>query len=413
MPFGLSRSRAPIIGVDFGAERLKLIQVSPGDPPQLIATAGVDLPDEVRDSAATRMAFFAEMLPKLVRSQPFKGRRVILSMPAIHTVVQQLCVEVSPDQSLDEQIEAELMQRLSLNPSRMLIRHHEVPVTGKGNEREFVCLAAPRDIVMQYIELARRSKLDVVGMYAEPLAILQAFDFMHRREGDDQRAVGYIDIGSATTKVVISHGTKMVFAKALPLGGEHFSREHARDRDVSVADARRARVAAMNGQGGEASDGGGVAVAATAERDEPRIKPMRRSRLSMLDDDDDAWGDQQPATVSDDGPTPIKPSAASEPSSGSDTLDCLVDEVSLCVRHHHNTFPTVPLERLVFLGGEAAHTPTCQAIARAVRTAAQLGDPLARLNRKAKQRPGSGVDLRRPQPGWAVPLGLSLSEPNL
>ena len=223
MPFGLSRSRAPVIGVDFGAERLKLIQVFPGEPPQLIATAGVDLPDEVRDSPAARMAFFAETLPKLVRSQPFKGRRVILSMPAIHTVVQQLSGEVASDQSIDGQIEAELMQRLSLNPSRMLIRHHEVPVTGKGNEREFVCLAAPRDVVMQYIELARRSKLDVVGMYAEPLAILQAFDFMHRREGDEARAVGYIDIGSATTKVVISHGRQMVFAKALPLGGEHFA----------------------------------------------------------------------------------------------------------------------------------------------------------------------------------------------
>jgi len=411
MPFGLSRSRPPLIGVDFGADRVKLVQLHAGEPPQLIAAAAAEMPVETRDAPAERLAFLAEALPRLLRGQPFKGRRAILSMPALHTIVQQLTVDVAPELSLDDQIGGELQQRLGINPQRTLIRHHEVPVPGKNSHREFVCLAAPRDVVMRYIDLARRCKLDIVGMYAEPHAILTAFDFMHRRAGDDKRAVAYIDIGAATTKVVVSHGDNMVFAKAVPLGGDQFVREEARRRETSFADARQARILAL--QAGSAQPAAPSAPAATATA-EPELVPPRRSRLSALSPDPDL--DDMPAPRSQDEPgapnTLRRPPAHDATSSGSEALDCLIDEITLCVRHHTNSFPEVPLERLVFLGGEATHTPTCQAIAKAVRTAAQLGDPLGRVSSKPRKKPMPGLDLRQPQPGWAVPVGLSLSEPN-
>ncbi|MEO0964116.1 MAG: pilus assembly protein PilM [Planctomycetota bacterium] len=404
MPFGLSRSRPPVIGVDFGADRVKLVQVQPNDPPQLIGAAAAEMPLATRESPAERLAFLAEALPQLLRQQPFKGRRAILSMPALHTIVQQLVVEIAPELSIDDQIGGELHERLGINPGRTLVRHHEVPVPGRGNQREFVCLAAPRDIVMRYIDLARRCKLDVVGMYAEPHAILTAFDFMHRRDGDEARAVAYIDIGAASTKVVVSHGTNMVFAKAVPIGGDQFVRERARQRECGFEEARRARVAEANGEAPPAA----AAVA------EPVVRPARRSRLAALSPDPDL-DDMPPLRHGSDAQMPERIGRTDAPTStsGSEALDCLIDEITLCVRHHTNSFPDVPLERLVFLGGEAGCTPTCQAIAKAVRTAAQLGDPLGRVTRKPRQKPTPGLDLREPQPGWAVPVGLSLSEPNL
>jgi Tfp pilus assembly PilM family ATPase len=408
MPLGFSRSRPPSIGVDFGADRVKLAQLLPGEPPQLITAAAADLPVETRDAPAERIAFLADTLPRLLKAQPFKGRRAILSMPALHTVVQQLTIDVTPDLALDDQIAGELHDRLGIDPQRTLIRHHEVACPHKS-QREFVCLAAPRDVVMRYIDLARRCRLDVVGMYAEPHAILAAFGFMHRRATDDQRAVAYIDIGAATTKVIISHGTEMVFAKAVPLGGDHFARELARQNETSFADARQTRIA----QRQHATADTPAPAPATAT-DEPTLAPPRRSRLSALDPDPDL-DDTPPLRAQEPGsPDMIRPRPADDrPSTGSETLDCLTDEVTLCVRHHTNSFPEVPLERLVFLGGEASHTPTCQAIAKAVRTAAQLGDPLARVTTRPGKKPTPGLDLRQPQPAWAVPVGLSLSEPNL
>ena len=71
--------------------------------------------------------------------------------------------------------------------------------------------------------------------------------------------------------------------------------------------------------------------------------------------------------------------------------------------------PDLKIEKLVFLGGESRHISTCQAIAKSLRIAAQLGDPLARLVKITQvDSAGSGVELNQPQPGWAVPFGLCL-----
>ncbi len=83
------------------------------------------------------------------------------------------------------------------------------------------------------------------------------------------------------------------------------------------------------------------------------------------------------------------------------------------MRYHQSLFPGRPIEKLVFLGGEARHVSTCQKIARALRIGAQLGDPLARLVRLGHRGQSSGVDIEQPQPGWAVPMGLCLTEGDL
>ena len=96
------------------------------------------------------------------------------------------------------------------------------------------------------------------------------------------------------------------------------------------------------------------------------------------------------------------------PSFTGEVFDCLLDELTLCVRYHQTLFPDRAVEKLVFLGGESRHVGLCQKIAQSLRIGAQLGDPLARLVR-GNGDPGPGVDLRQPQPGWAVPVGLCLT----
>jgi len=96
-----------------------------------------------------------------------------------------------------------------------------------------------------------------------------------------------------------------------------------------------------------------------------------------------------------------------------ETLSCLVDELKLSLRYHSSLFPERTLGKLVFVGGESRHIATCKRIARELCVGAQLGDPLAQLKRTGRAKARGGVDMAQPQPGWAVPMGLCLSEANL
>ncbi len=404
MAFGLNKTKQSPIAIDFGADCLKVLQIVPTDPPQLVAVAGAVIPEHARTDANARLAFLAEALRNLLKTQPFRGRRAMLSIPAFQTMIQHLEIATGEHETLDAQVGLQLQQRLNVDPSRMVIRHFPVAqvIRDGQNRQEVICIAARKDAVLRYIDLAHKCKLDVVGMHSEPHCILSAFSHVHRRAGDEERALCFVDIGSATTKVVISHGREMVFAKSIHAAGDQFTRQYAARNEMSFLDARSERIAQAEG----------------VVRAQPEVPQEQRAAagLSALEAEPGVLGSrgveaQRSVAIAEPPPTPTRIGPSRHESD--DTLECLVDELQLCMRHHQSLFEGKPVEKLVFLGGEARHTPTCQAIARSVRTAAQLGDPFARLMRVGKTKKPSSVDLEQPQPGWAVPMGLCYSEANL
>ncbi len=396
MAFGLSSKRYSPIGVDFGVDSIKLLQIVPTDPPQFVAAGAVSVPEAVRNDPAARYAFVADALRDLTRTQPFKGRKVICSIPAWQMILHQFDLVRADGVDLDQQVGEELRERLNIEPLRMVVRGfpvHEAVREG-ASRQEVIALAIGRDAVMRYIDAARRAKLDVIGMHAEPVAVLRAFGHLYRRADDAQRTTCFIDIGAATTKVVIAHGQTMVFARTIHAGGDQITQELARDRKVSFDEARLLRIRAV-----AAGRAGGASPTSDASEDVPL---MATSRLRGVG----AALAAEPSVAT--GVRPVTTAPTAE-----DAIQCIIDELQLCVRYHQSLFPNRRIEKLVFVGGEAHHVKHCQTIARALRIGAQLGDPLARMVRLGQVVEPTGVDLRQPQPGWAVPLGLCLSEANL
>jgi hypothetical protein len=112
-------------------------------------------------------------------------------------------------------------------------------------------------------------------------------------------------------------------------------------------------------------------------------------------------------------PAPVKSEQAFQVEQAcAEPLRKLIEELDLCRRYYESTFPSKPVDRLIFVGGEARHRPLCQQIARELGLAAQLGDPLVRMGRVSEVSIESGIDRRQPQPAWAVAIGLSMGPVN-
>jgi Tfp pilus assembly PilM family ATPase len=412
MAFGWSKTRYSPIAVDFGTDSIKMIQAVLGEPPQIIAAASMEVPPEARTDPSVRQPFLFEAVARMVREQSFKGRRAIISLPACQTLIQHFQITIHENENFDGQVAMNLRQRLNVDPTRMVIRNFPVAqvVREGGAKQEIICMAAGRDTVMNHIEIAHRAKLDVVGMHCEPLAILKSFGHVTTTGESANSATCFLDLGAATTKVVIAHQQEMTFAKTIHVGGDHFTTHLARELGVSFAEARQMRIdqvsqakagaptaTVKSAEPQVAGVGAGVAMEPT-----PTAPAGSAGSLAMIQ----ARMDAERRTQDMPGPAPVADSQG-------DTLECLIDEIGLCLRHHQNVFPDHRVEKLVFLGGESRHVDLCQKIARALHTGAQLGDPLARAVRLTQGKATRGVDLGQPQPGWAVPMGLCLSQPNL
>jgi len=89
-------------------------------------------------------------------------------------------------------------------------------------------------------------------------------------------------------------------------------------------------------------------------------------------------------------------------------LDNLIHELEVCRQEHEAAFPDLPVDRLVFIGGEARQEGIRQRIAKKMKLPEQIGDSLCRMVRNSRIGIECAIDRRLPQPAWAAAIGLSM-----
>src|SRR5688572_7540609 len=77
-----ARSQVLPIGLDIGADSVKMLQVEPtGDYLNVVASARMPIPDEVRVDTQAHMAYAADLVREMLQTQPFVGKRVVACLP--------------------------------------------------------------------------------------------------------------------------------------------------------------------------------------------------------------------------------------------------------------------------------------------------------------------------------------------
>lgn len=381
------------IAIDFGVAGLKVLQVQGSDPPALVAAAYLPTPEPLIDDDNKRLDFQTQHLAKVIREGGFKGKRAVCAIPAFQTFCKNLQFPKTDGVSTQAMVDAAIPTQFNRDPSQLVYRTIDVSMAGTG-KCEVIVVAAMRDLVDRLMRTIAGVKLQPVGMHSEFAAVLRAFDYVNRREGDINQTTLYLDVGCAATKIMIAHGKEMSFARVVNIGGKHLDDLAADQLACMREQARRLRLALSAEAPAE------PASVATARAESPEARD-RRGGTSTVPPGFTPEVRQQ-------APVPVAPDEADL----SELLETLTDEVQMCVRYHASQFPSRKVDRVLFVGGEARHRGLCQHIAKALRLPAQAADPMARVARSGKE-PAFGIDLKLPQPGWAVALGLCLSPTDL
>ena len=424
-----ARSCNPI-GVDFGSDCLRLAQVAPvgGGEYKLIAAASADVPNHVRHDPAGRINFFVEMTRELLAGGKFRNRQAVIGLPAALMFIQHLRMPKLDHEGMKKALPWELRGKLPIDPSHALLRHIVAGDVFDGQEPkdEVIVMAAARETVHAFLAAASRAKLDVVGMNVEPKALVDCFTNIYRRKSDENAMNCFVDIGCVATRTIIARGNQIYFARTIPVGGDHFSRATANALKIKLDEAKalRVKVAQLGGTGDAPAAANAGPAAGGAPVPPPRSEASIENSFALLG----AAMATERAAESPAAPASAvavmeaaAPAAAAAPGDEEllkqarlveqacrEPLGRLVEELELCRRYYEATFPKAPIDRLVFVGGEARQKSLCQQIARRMGLAAQVGDPMVRLNKNGDAGIETGIDRRQPQPGWSVAIGLSM-----
>jgi len=314
----------------------------------------------------------------------------MVAMPGCATTIQHMQLTAA------ELREPELAIHTKLQgvDSEQMVRWLDVTEIHRNGkpQSEVICLALPRDLVMQYVEMLHGLKLEIMGVHTQPIMLATAFNHLNRRATDSNMATFYVDLGYGGTTVSITHGQQVVFARRIPVGGWHFDRSISRTLNCDLAAARAHR----------------LAITAPEPESKPDTEDPRNSGLAMLDAAMQvAAGDER--RIGQPGPGIAgSVTAQAAPTTAidlSELLETLVDEISLCLRYHKSLFPQRSISRAIFVGGESRQSWLCRHIVQAVRLPGQAGDPLARLHTNDTATGLLGW-ADRPRPEWSAAAGL-------
>jgi type IV pilus assembly protein PilM len=354
------------------------------------------------------MAFLAQCVRELLAQGGFQGRRAVIALPAASMFFQHLRLPKMDEAALKKTLPWEARGKLPIDPTHALLRHHIAGEVFQEQETrtEVILMAASRDLVHNYLATASRAKLDVIGMNVEPKAIVDCFAHIYRRKSDVEVTNCFIDIGFTSTRAVIARGSHILFARSIPLGGDHLSRAVSTQLQINLEQARLLRWQ-LAGVAAWANDN------AKRQEETPADPPAQSADtgFAVLDAALAAarrGGDSTATATAPEQTTVQIPQSQQIEGAMLDPLKKMVEELDLCRRYYEATFPNRPVERLVFVGGEARNRWVCHHIAQELGIAAQVGDPLARMSRVNDIGPDSGIDRRLAQPNWVVAIGLSL-----
>lgn len=345
------------IGVDLGTTAVRMAQFSQYQGSyDLVAAVSADIPEQMQGSMQSRLQFCGGAIRRLLATSGFVGRECVLSLPAEATFVQHVKIDRTAPEAVEAAVIQEVQGKLPFPANQGEIRHivaGEVGSKGGQPQQEVIVIAAAKETIDAALAMARRAKLDVSGVNIEACAIVECFARLFRRANDQSRSVLFVDVGHASTQVVISHGNQIVFARNLGIAGKTFDEGIAQRLGIAPGDATEIR-----------------------------------KRLAEQDTDD--------ARV-----TELRACMNEE-------VEQLVGELTQCLLYHESIYRSGSLERVIFLGGQASDRNLCQSIAQRLNLPAQIGDPLVRMGNLGTSGAQAGVDRRKTQPEWAVAVGLSL-----
>ncbi|HUO10609.1 MAG TPA: pilus assembly protein PilM [Phycisphaerae bacterium] len=380
-------SRVNPIAVDIGTDTIKLLQVEPGKDGQnrLVAATCEVIPDEVRAKPVERDNFCGEAIRKMV-NDGFRGRQVVTCLPSNQMAVQHLRMGKMNAEELVKALPFEAAGKLPFDAGRAVLRHTIAGEVYQNQEakQEVIVMAAPRDVVDRHLNVLSKAKLEVVGIHVEPTALIECFGHLFKRKGDENISTLFIDMGAGSTHVVIAHGKSMVFAKHIHIGGDLFNRRVAETTGRDMAKARELRIQVTH----RLVQAPRLPAGVVAIGGDSQTHPLGKQN-----------GTVYPQGASEEQMNDVK-AALAEP------LAQLVTDLQMCLRYYESIFPGRSVDRAIFIGGESRHVANCQAIAQRLGVPATLGDPLARLVKDEVAK--TTVDLRQPQPGWAIAAGLGI-----
>ena len=342
----------PAIGLDIGASAVRVAQVAGGrGGASLVSFAQVALPHgSVVDGEIQDPGPVAEAISQLWKRAKVKGKRAVVGVSNQRVVVRQVDLPYLEEEEFRSSLPFQAADYIpmSVEDAQLdFIVIDDYMTDSQDHMMRVLLIAAATDMVESFVSTASAGGVETSGVDLIPFAIARAVSASARGEAGVAGSEAVIDVGAATTNILIHHNGEPRFVRILLVGGDDATRALSDELGVSFDEAEAMKLDLGTGVGPENA----------------------RTLLARQ-------------------------------------VGALVDEIRGSLDYYLSQEDSEPVSSIVLTGGASLTAGLTERLEQTLKTQVQLGSPLAQLN--VSKSGLSEEQVRQVEPVAAAAVGLAL-----
>jgi type IV pilus assembly protein PilM len=251
----MASSSSGVWGIDLGLCALKAIRLQ-NTPEGVKATAFdyIEHPKILSQPDADPDQLTREALEQFLSRNNIKGDQIVISVPGQSGLARFVKLPPVEEKKIAEIVKFEAKQQIPFPLDEVVWDFQRIgtPIISDGlaMETEIGLFAMKKDMVNRSVQQFRDVLVETHIVQMAPLALINyvAYDLLKKdprpadADGSEETPAGKecvvaLDIGTDNSNLVITDGEKVIWQRAVPLGGNHFTRALTKDMKLTFAKA--------------------------------------------------------------------------------------------------------------------------------------------------------------------------------
>ena len=226
------------IGIDIGESSIKIARLKVGGRATILQSYGFFPTPQgaVERGEVKNPELLEEALSECLRDAKIKKGKGVLGISGKDVVVRITELPMMAEEELKDAVGWDLTQYISYSLNDAVYDYYVLgPKKTNGGERLRVLVAAaPLGLVNSYIRILSSLGINLIAIDIKPLALVRLFE-AEKFQGRGIYVI--VDIGAATTSIVIIKDGEFAFLRDVLLGGRDFTQAIVKGFNISLDEA--------------------------------------------------------------------------------------------------------------------------------------------------------------------------------
>ena len=243
--FIIKTSKYPI-GIDLSDTSLKAVQFN-GKKDKLFiqAISKISLPSGVIVEGEIQKPEVLTKSLNLLLDKPkfgvFSSKNIVANLPQIKSYIKIIEIDNGPN-NISDSIENEIENHIPLALNEIF---YDWQIVKKTKDKNIILIgAAPKNIINQYVNVFKLSKLSINAFETESIANARALLEEERPKfnKNDTASYGIIDIGAKRAAMAIYAKNTLVFTISMPISGQEVTEKISKILEITQDQAEKAKI---------------------------------------------------------------------------------------------------------------------------------------------------------------------------